>query len=108
MMLNTKTLQLVLTCLQVMQNKVRLIQAQSQLLNDELINIKNQQPMKYYELVFVQNNPLYNDDDDDDDQQSVKENLSEPNSEETSNEDEVFQVQHNQTQNTLSKPIIIP
>jgi hypothetical protein len=106
--LNKTTLQSVLTCLQVTQDKVRLLQAQSQLLNDELINLKNQQPMKYSELVFVQNNPLYNDDDDNDDQQSVKENLNEPTSEATSNEDEVVQVQHNQTQNTLSKPIIRP
>jgi hypothetical protein len=106
--LNKETLQSVLTCLQVMQAKVRLLQSLSQLLNDELINLKNQQPMKYSELVFVQNNPLYNDDDDNDDQQSVKENLIEPTSEETSNEDEVVQVQHNQTQNTLSKPIIRP
>jgi hypothetical protein len=79
----------VLTCLQVTQAKVRLLQAQSQLLNDELINLKNQQPMKFSELVFVQNNPLYDDDDDDDDdQQSVKENINKPTSEANSNENE--------------------
>jgi hypothetical protein len=38
----------------------------------------------------------------------VKENMNEPTSEEPSNEDEVVQVQHNQTHNTLSKPIIRP
>jgi hypothetical protein len=75
--LNKETLQSVLTCLQVMEAKVRLIQAQSQLLNDELIDLKNEQPVKCSELVFVQHNPLYdNDDDDDFDQQSVKEQLS--------------------------------
>jgi hypothetical protein len=66
MILNKDTLQSMLTCLQVMQAKVRLLQDQSQLLNDELIDLKNQQPVKCSELVFVQNNPLYDDDDDDD------------------------------------------
>jgi hypothetical protein len=64
--LNKETLQSVLTCLQVTEAKVRLLQSLSQLLNDELIDLKNQQPVKCYELVFVQNNPLYDDDDDDD------------------------------------------
>jgi hypothetical protein len=45
--LNKETPHSVLTCLQVTQAKVRLLQVQSQLLNDELINLKNQQPMKY-------------------------------------------------------------
>ena len=77
MILNKETLQSVLTCLQVMEAKVRLILSQSQLLNDELIDLKNEQPVKCSELVFVQHNPLYdNDDDDDFDQQSVKEQLS--------------------------------
>jgi hypothetical protein len=40
--LNKETLQSVLTCLQVTQAKVRLLQEQSQLMNDELINLKNQ------------------------------------------------------------------
>jgi hypothetical protein len=62
--LNKETLQSVLTCLQVTEAKVRLLQYQSQLLNDELIDLKNQQPVKCSELVFVQNNPLYDDDDD--------------------------------------------
>jgi hypothetical protein len=124
--LNKENLQSVLTCLQVTQAKVRLLQAQSQLLNDELINLKNQQPMKYFELFFVQNNPLYDDDDDDDfDQQSVKEQINKPTSEANSNENEsqagdakaqsdttsiseskceaCHQVQHD-----LSKPIIRP
>jgi hypothetical protein len=39
-----------------------LLQSQSQLLNDELIGLKSQQPMKCSELVFVQNNPLYDND----------------------------------------------
>jgi len=77
--------------------------------------------MKYFELVFVQNNPLYNDDNDD--QQSVKENLNKPTSKATSNEHE-SQVEdakeHSDTtsiskikcearypvKNSLSKPII--
>jgi hypothetical protein len=63
--LNKKTLQSVLTCLQVRQAKVRLLQSLSQLLNDELTDLKNKQPVKCSELVFVQNNPLYDDDDDD-------------------------------------------
>jgi hypothetical protein len=65
--LNKETLQSVLTCLQVTQAKVRLLQSLSQLLNDELTDLKNQQPVKCSELVFVQNNPLYDDNDDDDD-----------------------------------------
>jgi hypothetical protein len=70
----------------VTQAKVRLLQYLSQLLNDELINLKNQQPVKCSELVFVQHNPLYDDDDDDDvfDQQSVKEQHSDTTSESVS------------------------
>ena len=63
--LNKENLQSMLTCLQVTQAKVRLLQALSQLLNDELINLKNQKPMKCSELVFVQHNPLYDDNNDD-------------------------------------------
>jgi hypothetical protein len=75
--LNKTTLQSVLTCLQVTQAKVRLLQSLSQLLNDELIDLKNQQPVKCFELFFVQHNPLYDTDDDDAfDQQSVKEQHS--------------------------------
>ena len=40
--LNKATLQSVLTCLQVMQDKVRLLQSLSELLNDEFIDLKNQ------------------------------------------------------------------
>jgi hypothetical protein len=57
--LHKDILQSMLTCLQVTQAKVRILQAQSQLLNDELIDLKNQQPVKCSELVFVQNNPIY-------------------------------------------------
>jgi hypothetical protein len=95
MIMNKETLQSVLTCLQVTQTKVRLLQEQSHLLNDELIELKNQQPMKYSELVFVQHNPLYDDNDNDDndydndEQQLAKETLSESTSEVTSNEDEL-------------------
>jgi hypothetical protein len=60
--LNKETLQSMLTCLQVMEAKVRLLQDQSQLLNDELIDLKNQHPVKCSELVFVKNNPIYDDD----------------------------------------------
>jgi hypothetical protein len=76
MILYKDNLQSMLTCLQVMQAKVRLLQAQSQLLNDELIDLKNQQLVNCSKLVFVQNKPLCNDEDDDFDQQSVKEKLS--------------------------------
>ena len=80
--LNKTTLQSVLTCLQVTQDKVRLLQSLSQLLNDELTDLKNQQPVKCSELVFVQHNPLYDDGDDDVfDQQSVKEQHSDTTSE---------------------------
>jgi hypothetical protein len=72
--LHKDILQSVLTCLQVIQAKVRILQSQSQLLNDELIDLKNQQLAKCSELVFVQNNPLY--DDDVFDQQSVKKHLN--------------------------------
>ena len=78
MILNKATLQFFLTCLQVTQTKVRLLQEQSYLLNDKLIELKIQQPVKFSKLVFVQNNPLY--DDNDDDQQSMKENISKPTS----------------------------
>jgi hypothetical protein len=63
--INKDTLKSVLTCLQVTQDKVRLLQAQSQLLNDEIRDLKNQS-VKHSELVLVQNNPLFDDDDDDD------------------------------------------
>jgi hypothetical protein len=53
------TLENVLTYLQVMQTKVNLLQMQFQLLNDKLRTLKNQGLVKNYELVFVQNNPLY-------------------------------------------------
>jgi hypothetical protein len=77
--LKKETLQSVLTCLQVTQAKVRLLQSLSQLLNDELIDLKNQQPVKCSKLVFVQHNPLYDDNDDDGDvsnQMSMKEKLN--------------------------------
>jgi hypothetical protein len=87
--LKKTTLQSVLTCLKVTQDKVRLLQCLSQLLNDELTDLKDQQPMNCSELVFVQNNPLYDDnyddDKDDDDevfnQQPVKEQHSDTTSE---------------------------
>jgi hypothetical protein len=72
--LNKETLQSVITCLQAMQDKFILIQSLSQLLNDEITDLKNQQLVNCSKLFFVQNNPLYNDDDDD--QQSVEEKLS--------------------------------
>jgi hypothetical protein len=50
--LNKTTLQSMLTCLQVTQTKVRILRAQSQLLNGELIDLKNQHPMKCFEPVF--------------------------------------------------------
>jgi hypothetical protein len=75
--LKKTTLQLVLTCFHVTQDKFRPLQSLSQLLNDGLTNLKNQQPVKCSELVFVQHNSLYDDDDDDVfDQQSVKEKVN--------------------------------
>jgi hypothetical protein len=135
--LNKTSLQSVLTCLQVTQAKVRLFQSQSQLLNDELIDLKNQQLMKCSELVFVQHDPLYDDDDDanDFDQQLVKkqlnkttpeadedESIHEPTFQEFSfefSEENLSMIQQHavnqlphiskqQVQNTLSKPIIRP
>jgi len=41
LIMNKETLQLVLTCLQVMHAKVILVQDQSQLLNDEIMDLKN-------------------------------------------------------------------
>jgi hypothetical protein len=76
MILNKTTLQSVLTCLQVTQAKVRLLQSLSQLLNDELIDLKNKQTVKCSELVYVQHNPLYDDDGDVFNQKSVKEKLN--------------------------------
>ena len=136
MILNKTTVQTVLTCLQVTQAKVRLIQSLSQLLNDELTNLKNQQPVKCSELVFVQHNPLYDDDNGDVfDQQSVKEQHSDTTSESILDEfesiheptfqefpsdfsEENFSMMHQRAvnplpqiskqwvKNTLSKPII--
>ena len=82
--LNKENLQLVITFLQVTEAKFRLLQYQSRLLNNELIDLKNQQSVNCSELVFVHNNPLYDDNDDgdkdDDDevfnQQPVKEQHS--------------------------------
>ena len=74
--LNKKNLQSMLTCLQVTQDKVRLLQYLSHLLNDELIDLKNQQPVKCSELVYVQHNPLYDDYGDVFNQQSMKEKLN--------------------------------
>jgi hypothetical protein len=61
--LNKATLQSMLTCLQVTQAKVRLLQSLSQVLYDELIDLKNQQPVKCFELVGVQQKPIYDDED---------------------------------------------
>jgi hypothetical protein len=72
-----------------MQAKVKLLQYLSKLLNDEMVDLKNQQPVKCSELFFVQHNPLYDDNDDDDDvfnQQSVKEQHNDTNSESISDE----------------------
>jgi hypothetical protein len=80
--------------------------------------------VKFSELVFVQNNPLY-DDDDDFDQQSMKEQINKSTSEANSNENELqaedaktqsdttsiseskCEARH-QVQHDLSKPIIRP
>jgi hypothetical protein len=80
LILNKTTLQSMLTCLQVTQDKVRLLQDLSQLLNDEIKDLKNQQLVKCSELLFVYHNPLYNDDDDyHDDQQPMNDKLSKTN-----------------------------
>jgi hypothetical protein len=97
-----ETLQYVLTCLQASQAKVELLQIQTQLLHDEL----QRKNIQHSELVLVQKNPLFDDDDDDDsDQQPVQEQLSEPTSYTSADEDEVV---HEQVQLSLSKPIIRP
>jgi len=53
MILNKENIQSILTCLQVVQAKVGIVQAQSQLLNDKLIDLKSQQPVKCFEIFFV-------------------------------------------------------
>ena len=86
--LNKSTLQSVVTCLQVSQAKVQLLQAQSQLLKDEICNLKNQESMKQYEQVLLHHNPLFDDEDDDYNQHSVKNQFSELTSEKNEDEDE--------------------
>ena len=51
--LNKTNLQSMLTCLQVTQAKVGLLQTQSQLLNDNLIDLKNRRSVMHSELVLV-------------------------------------------------------
>jgi hypothetical protein len=68
------TLQSVVTCLQVSQAKVALLQTQTQLLHDAL----ERKNLRHSELVLVQNNPLFEEDDDDSsNQQPIKKKLSE-------------------------------
>ena len=58
-------------------------------MNDELTDLKNQQPVNCSELVFVQNNLLYDDNDDDDEvfnQQPVKEQHNDTTSKSVSDE----------------------
>ena len=86
--LNKTTLQLVVTCLQVSQEKVQLLQAQSQLLNDEICNLKNQESMKQYQQVLLHHNPLFDDDNDDYNQHSSKNQFSELTSEKNEDKDE--------------------
>jgi hypothetical protein len=57
--IDKETVQYVLTCLQVSQAKVELLQTQIQLLHDEL----QRKNLQHSELVLVQNNPLFDDDD---------------------------------------------
>ena len=86
--LNKSTLQSMVTCLQVSQEKVQLFQAQSQLLNDEICNLKNQESMKQSEQVFLHHNPLFDDDNNDYNQHSVQTQFSEPTLEKNEDEDE--------------------
>jgi hypothetical protein len=67
MILNKTTFQYVLTCLQVMQAIVKLLQTQTQIPQDEL----QQKNLQCSELVTVQNNPLFDDDNGDSIQQPV-------------------------------------
>jgi len=60
--IDKETLLSILTCLQVSQAKVRLLQTHTQLLHDEL-EWKN---LRHSKLVFVHNNPLFEEEDDDD------------------------------------------
>ena len=86
--LNKSTCQSVVTCLQVSQAKVQLLQAQSQLLNDEICNLKNQESIKQFEQVLLHQNPLFDDENDYYNQHSVKNQVSESTSEKNEDEDE--------------------
>ena len=70
------------------QAKVQLLQAQSQLLKDEICNLKNQESMKQSEQVLLHHNPLFYDEDDDYNQHSVKNQFSESTLEKNEDEDE--------------------
>ena len=70
------------------QVKFQLLQAQSQLLNDEIWNLKSQESMKQSEQVLLHHNPLFHDEDDDYNQHSTKNQFSESTSEKNEDKDE--------------------
>jgi len=100
---NKKTLWFIQTFFQVSQAKVELLQTQTQLLHLEF----ERKNLRHFELVFVQNHPLFEEEEEDDDldQQPMKEHLCKPTSYTSANEDEVV---HEQVRLSLSKPIIRP
>jgi hypothetical protein len=94
------TLEFVLTCLQASPAKAELLQIKTQLHHDQL----QQKNFQHFEVVLVQNNPLF-DDEDDSDQQPMQAQLSETTPDTSGDEDEVV---HEQVQLSLSKPIDRP
>jgi len=52
MILTSETLENFITCLRVMQTRIHLLQYQSQLLNDEIGDLKSQNLVKCFELVL--------------------------------------------------------
>jgi hypothetical protein len=94
-----QTLQYILTCLKTSQDKVELLQIQTQLLHDQL----QQKNLQHSKLVLFWNNPLFDGDDVDSDQQPMSDQLNEPTPTTSANE-----VVHEQVHLSLSKSIIKP
>jgi hypothetical protein len=78
--IDKETLQSILTCLQVSQAKVGLLQIQTQLLHNAL---EQKNLRKHSELILVQNNPFF--EEDDSDQQLVQKQLNETTSDSSTN-----------------------
>jgi hypothetical protein len=97
--INKSTLINVLTYLQDSQDKIKFLQLESQLQQDEI-----QQTNQHFELVFVQNNSLFEFENDSYQHPSCDQ-INDATSEVDSNEDDVC---HKKVTLSLSKPIIIP